>query len=516
MSQFPTITQTFENLRLFIRDLVKVLPYAGHGYDLRLDVKPYPESSNPASSSVLASAGATDSSNPPREGRVQVNTYKRPSSAQNFDSPDRSYFMTLLHELTHVLAFSSGLFNRWDTITNGTGKQIHVTDSRYGITHQFLATPALTAFIARRFRTFPPPGSVLGLELEDSGSPGTAGSHPHERLFLSDLMQGVIHGPSYLSAIFEASLRDSGWYDVNASMIEGLAYLDAELWTVGERLTAGAILEPPPIGFPPSAFCKKANQLVCFHDSVTRAICQVIGQDEMNVTADNPNMRHWFNPFGEDEVGVDQYLDYAFVPLPGVGSCRDSGTVRRYDPKFDPDGKAEAFGIDSVCAMSRLGTGAFASANGPACYRAICRTDNRLELVVKNKAKLCVDSDSVLSFDGVKGKVSCPPARAACLNMQKRTEINMFTIVPDEGPKGGGNLVRIFGSDFEQYPDLAFLIAGKVPCNILERTDGQILCQVGKNDDDALVGQRVSLTGSSAARNMVTTIPEMYIFTEFS
>ena len=61
-----------------------------------------------------------------------------------------------------------------------------------------------------------------GLELEDGGGRGTAGSHWEKRLLMNEIMTGSVDTRSVVSAMTLALLEDSGWYKANYSMAEQL------------------------------------------------------------------------------------------------------------------------------------------------------------------------------------------------------------------------------------------------------------------------------------------------------
>lgn len=57
--------------------------------------------------------------------------------------------------------------------------------------------------------------SLEGLELEDQGGSGTAGSHWDERVAKEDLMCGIIGGFKGITKMTMALFVDSGWYSIS-------------------------------------------------------------------------------------------------------------------------------------------------------------------------------------------------------------------------------------------------------------------------------------------------------------
>ena len=76
-----------------------------------------------------------------------------------------------------------------------------------------LKTPAATSQVRSHFGC----DTIGGLELEDQGGDGTAGSHPEKRIFPESYMAGVSSesGSSYIiDAVALSVFQDSGWYKV--------------------------------------------------------------------------------------------------------------------------------------------------------------------------------------------------------------------------------------------------------------------------------------------------------------
>lgn len=218
-----------------------------------------------------------------------------------------------------------GFFHKWYGNVSGYGKPVirqRVGDG-YSLSTSFLTTPHLRNFVLQRFNVpTEHEVEVIGLELEDGGGDGTAGSHPNERLYFSDVMQGRIYGPAYVSQIFLYSLKDSGWYDVNDSFYETLAYLDITnfpgaggSWTV--------LIDPPQKSFPKDFQCLDSTQDYCFYDQISTGLCAQVMASQLPEDSKpeyNANIG-WYNPSKNLILGQDDLLDYAMVLVP-TGSCR--------------------------------------------------------------------------------------------------------------------------------------------------------------------------------------------------
>jgi hypothetical protein len=157
-----------------------------------------------------------------------------------------SHRATTIHEITHVLGFSSTLFSlfrdengvpRTPRCPNATGcsttdtpgyppidpftERPAISDStvllssRRGATISYLVTPAVQR-VAREYFACP---DVPGAEIENEGGPGSASSHFDLRVLLNEMMTPIdtstIGYPAVLSNFTLAVLEDSGWYTVD-------------------------------------------------------------------------------------------------------------------------------------------------------------------------------------------------------------------------------------------------------------------------------------------------------------
>ena len=153
---------------------------------------------------VLASAGPAfvDSSNKqPLIGIVNINRdvdYSKTNSLRYLEG-------ILVHELTHVLGFSSNYFN------DVMGKCFKAVDSN-NVEKYYLNSAKLLATAKKYFNC----NSIKGIPLEDYGGQGTAGSHWDARTLLGDYMNGIIYPEEQVISEFTlAVLEDLGYYQAN-------------------------------------------------------------------------------------------------------------------------------------------------------------------------------------------------------------------------------------------------------------------------------------------------------------
>lgn len=106
------------------------------------------------------------------------------------DTKDSNYDMTVktvIHELTHVLAFSSSLYS---SFLDANGKKydfnsmIKKTTSKKGVAGTAMNTPNLVALAKKHFNC----ATLDSVALENDGSAGSAGSHFERMLLFNEVM----------------------------------------------------------------------------------------------------------------------------------------------------------------------------------------------------------------------------------------------------------------------------------------------------------------------------------------
>ena len=112
----------------------------------------------------------------------------------------------LLHEITHVLGFSTSMYPYF-LDSNGRRRSGHIRSGALdGTTSTVLSTPILT----QRLRNFFGCSSLIGAYMENSGSSGTAGSHFERRQFVFEFMSSGLVYQQRISEFTLALLEDSG------------------------------------------------------------------------------------------------------------------------------------------------------------------------------------------------------------------------------------------------------------------------------------------------------------------
>lgn len=429
-----------------------------------------------------------------------------PSDYWSLDKLDRSYMLTCLHEINHILSFSKTLFPKWLT-PDGSSATAQVRNDILQKNQTFITTKRLKNWVRERFFVNEADFENYGLEVEDNGGTATAGSHPNSRLYFTDLMQGVTYGEGYISPIFFYSLEDSGWYKLNhtkiESKIETLNFLDLILTTEDEHPNEALINQPAMKAYPrsyrgdlgiPESGCMPSYRSI---GKLTKL------DNETKIKEIEHDL--WYNPYNLSLFGLESTLDYAYTYLPSQHCFTNPKS-----PDFNnyTVSNFEHYGEDSMCVMSTLNEAYNPSPIRPQCYQATCGEDDRIEITVNNHTVKCSYTGQKHPIPGAGGVLTCPPGKAACSNWKsKKPMIILDEVIPSSGPKDGQNLVAITGKGYDKYPDLSVKIGDK-NCSFINRTDTRLLLQVEGLGE----AKSVDVILSSEVGNLSTNYPGYYTF----
>ena len=116
----------------------------------------------------------------------------------------QEYFQSIiLHEFTHILGFDIYFFYNYFNI-------VKYKQDKYGINRYYITSPKVVNIAKKYFNCN---SNIIGVELENYGDEGTAGSHWESRILLGDYMNGVIYKEEQVISEFTlALLEDTGLY----------------------------------------------------------------------------------------------------------------------------------------------------------------------------------------------------------------------------------------------------------------------------------------------------------------
>ncbi|CAH8597076.1 unnamed protein product [Schistosoma haematobium] len=238
---------------------------------------------------TLAYAGACETH--PTTDRPIMGMINFCPEKMEIEEPGRTMMLgTAIHEMAHALGFSK---SNYALMRDRDGRPLTPRDPRTGkpplnpqrqydpseITVRRIARPWLTAagsFI-KTFSSFVTPTLLAvgrkhyncpnldGIDIENEGGEGTAGSHFDKRTVGDETMAGETGVKSVLSALTLAFFTDSGWWDVDYSVASewhygkdlGCNFIMGSCYAYMARMKqAGKSIEP---------YCDETGSLTCYH-----------------------------------------------------------------------------------------------------------------------------------------------------------------------------------------------------------------------------------------------------------
>lgn len=429
---------------------------------------------DPAADSVLAFAGAEEAD--PETGRPLIGFVNfNPTSLEVADLDDEAQLAqwTLIckHELLHALGFSFAVQGNaddgfvpvepsfWDPVAGAprTESVFEVETIDYaGIVEPYDRYLFVTENVAARAQQHFGCLSLRGAPLEDIPLQGSVLVHWEKSIFFDELMSAVFTTPAPLSPLTLAFFEDSGWYSVDYSAAEPLAY---------GRNQGCAFLERRCNAHPSPFFCAApasgdfdAGYVTCSLDQRTNAGCTFT--DALPQTL--PENNQYFQ--GHPTVGGLAAADYC--PVPRDVSLADrldcAGTVSGVGVREHWLGPAST--TEGACAMSTLveqDDSLLAEAQEalpvaePVCLEAFCTGPDAL------KVRLLGESDNLaIWYDcpeglsiflvGRVGSLDCPRASVLCAGRPVDTDWPSLDRIEPEGigfSVAGGDVITLHGAN---------------------------------------------------------------------
>jgi len=373
------------------------------GCDLVLNLFPRPYG---ATSSTLASAGAIlfeSNENRPVQGMVFFNVATLPESSQDANSEENEFFMTVFHEICHVLGISQSMFSKWRDSLGFPYDPFPKTEiQEKGKTFTIIHTPNAHKYALKRFGvetfSFSQQSCPSGIEFEDGGGSGTRGSHPEGRVFFGEVMVGLTTGESVISDLTMSLLADTGWYDVNYSYAKGLS------WGNGNALDKTPLtnfpVKPPQESFPSHYLCQPdETQDICTHDFKSHGYCysgiELLSQPYEVYQAG----KAFYNPNNYSIIGLLWVYDFQLIKVKYANrDCTKSTSQKIFE--------SEEFGSSSRCFMAD-----YIGSKSPMCFATRCDGDS-LFITVDKSEKECKYENQELTFGYY--TLKCPKPHYVC------------------------------------------------------------------------------------------------------
>jgi leishmanolysin len=410
-----------------------------------------------------------------------------------------------VHEASHALGISSSLFPNFVDFDTGApypggGPTVQRTlRSPEGLEHAvtLMVTPTVVAAARIHFAC----DTLEGLELENQGAAGTAGSHWERRLLWNEYMTGSSSRVSVFSNLTLALFHDSGWYRAN--------FTHAELLPWGYRggcafASRRCSSWTPELGLP-NYFCNDSKAISCTHDHTAIGGCQITQAAASSV---DPWYRYVVaeDAPGSVGIGIDTLADYCPLYYPFTnGLCTDSAN-------FDEDQHkptAEQFAADARCFPSTVRDSTLSAGPGssaaPSCYRHACEGVGRLRIKIGAVWYPCPEGGGVITgFSGHHGQVVCPDPLNLCPPGTRRIlwpdvlEVSPGTIVST-----GKTKLTVFGKFFSLF-GTNVLIDGKI-CEELDVESPAVLtCLTPAVEVPASLNSSAAATAAEGSSEPVT------------
>lgn len=355
---------------------------------------------------LLVSAGPTPAGNVAWAGYTLLDQNNRPIIGRMNFSPQYMVWSAtdaqknaetvgiLVHEIMHALGFSGSYIGSYmaamrTTVTNVRGKTV---------TH-FTGTNAL-----REARNHFNCQTITGVEIEDEGSIGSAGSHWERRQHMDDVMAAMA-GKVRISRLTLGFFQDTGKYTVNYANAED------QLWA--KNAGCGLL----------SSKCNEVaggkDSMFCFDTVSTNRYCTKDGARSVGVcqlSTWSSALPTWFQYFASATTGGQQFMDGCPV-VQGYGNmrCDDATQVSSIS-------RGETYGPGGRCMVTSglLQTGWTSSSSPLRCMKLRCPGGTRIQFTLSgtstawNDCPLNGAAGTVNAPTGYQGTISCPTAASVC------------------------------------------------------------------------------------------------------
>ena len=334
------------------------------------------------------------SNNRPVAGVVEINPHF------SLDKHDTAYYMKflLLHELSHVLGFSSSFFSALGLLK---------TEKINGVTKNYISSPKVLQKAQIHFNC----KNIKGVELENQGGEGSAGSHWEARYMLGDYMISTDYPENTISDITLAYFEDTGFYKVNYytgglfrfGKNKGCAFLEEDcVYNNGQNTSF------------PNEFCTEPESFFCGSSHLSRGECYIV-EYEKRIES---KFRHYQNYYKGGFSAAD------YCPVSYNYYYREF--ENEYNYPFNCNYGAnintdigEVIGGNSLCFESSLIPKSYNKQLNDiysVCYKIECDRNNRqIKVYILGVTVTCPGHETVLNQpNGFNGQIKCPDYNLVC------------------------------------------------------------------------------------------------------
>lgn len=356
------------------------------GVNADLFIFPIFDSTLPSDVDAAASFCFTEINNRPVVGQLLINPRFKLSATNS----EKFLQMLIFHEVTHVLVFHDALYGFFIK-ENGEkyGQSATFKSTVNGSTRTKLATAKVLAAAKAHYNC----DLIDGVELENQGGNGSAGSHWESRIMLGDYMVSTDYPEMVISEITLALFEDSGWYTVNR--------YTGGLFRFGKNrgcqfLNEKCIQNEKAIS---DDFCNIKKQSRCTAGRINKGTCNLQSQDE-----EIPSEYRYFK---DKTMGGFKSADYCPIANESRNTDYYSMTSCKLGKK---EYNLEKMGDDSVCVISSIKE----SSHKGMCFPIKCN-DRTLSLTIGSVEYTCPrEGGKVSNVPNYKGDLYCPDYNLIC------------------------------------------------------------------------------------------------------
>lgn len=307
----------------------------------------------------------------------------------------KSCFNTLIHEVFHILMFSSFLYKYY---VDEAGTQLGINNV-YRLkpgttdTYQFIL-PKIVSY-AKSFYGCDTIDAV-DLENDDEGEP--LGSHWEDALFRDENMSPIDRVNKDISDFTLILAESSGWYMVDHTKIGPYAFGKSK----GCNFLKNSCTNSPLF----SEYCSTLNDLGCQEDYTSFGSCS----------------KNTFSRSCQTMDGGSAYMCNYAINKNNCPFCTSAA------------GQGGSVSGGSRCFKSDLRSNTYAgSYYAASCYQSECFTENnikKIKITIGNTDKICSADQEVITVTGYAGGLTCPKIQDFCSYLDNRC--------PQDCLEGGG------------------------------------------------------------------------------
>ena len=304
----------------------------------------------------------------------------------------------MIHETTHILGFSYGLFTYWQKSPGIAYKLNEVMQNINirGTNKTVIITPNVLAKTIEAFGC----NSIIGMELEEQGGIDTSNSHWGMRIIFNDIMISHVINDAIYSTITLALLEDTGWYQVDYSF--GQIPIFAR--NIGCSYFQNTCLTNSISNFP-GLFCNNTQSGSCDYFRLNKASCNVA----IYTLELSPAFHYFSNP---NKGGADNFPDFCpYKSANSNGSCRGI---------FLAQTSTRAYALESISTNSRCFESTLAQNPNliigaySACYEVLNCTTTGANILIGSHIIFCPFTGGTKTLAGFSGSLSCPNSSILC------------------------------------------------------------------------------------------------------